>query len=56
MNTIKMLQFVVLVFGIKELWNAVGYCKQQKKKWAIASLIMGIFACACVIISITGLL
>ena len=56
MNTIKLLQFVVLVFGIKELGNAIAYYKQQKKKWAIASLCMRIFACACAIISITGLL
>ena len=53
---IRILQFVVLAFGVKELYNAMEYHKQQKKKWAIASLIMGIFACACAIISMTGIL
>lgn len=55
MNMIKILQFLVLVFGIKELWNAWAYHKKQKKKWAIASLCIGIFACACAIISLTGI-
>lgn len=53
---ITILQFVVLVFGLKELGNAIAYHKKQKKKWAIASLCMGIFACACAIISMTGIL
>ena len=56
MNTIRLLQFVVLVFGVKELCNAMAYHKQKKTKWAIASLIMGIFACACAIVSMTGIL
>lgn len=56
MNTIRLLQFITLGFGIKELWNALKYHKQQKKKWAIASLCMGIFACVCAIISMTGIL
>ena len=56
MNTIRLLQFVVLVFGVKELGNAIAYHKQHKKKWAIASLCMGIFACACAIVSMTGIL
>lgn len=57
MNTmITILQFLVLGFGIKELCSAIAYFKKQKKKWAIASLILGIFACACAIISMTGLL
>ncbi len=55
-NVIRLLQFVVLAFGVKELWNAVEYHKEKKKKWAIASLCMGIFACICVIISMTGVL
>ena len=56
MNIIRLLQFVVLVFGIKELCNAMAYHKKQKTKWAIASLCMGIFACACAIISMTDIL
>ena len=49
-------EFVVIILGLKELGNAVVYHKQKKSKWAIASLVMGIFACACAIISITGIL
>lgn len=56
MNMIRLLQFIVLAFGAKELWNALVYHRQQKKKWMIASLCMGIFACACAIISMTGIL
>ena len=56
MNMIRILQFVVIVFGLKELGNAMAYHKQKKTKWAIASLCVGIFACACAIISITGIL
>ena len=56
MNTIRLLQFIVLIFGIKELGNAIAYHKQKKTKWAIASLCMGLFACACAIISMTGIL
>ena len=56
MDMIRILQFVVLVFGVKELYNAMDYFKQQKKKWTIASLCMGIFACACAIISMIGIL
>ena len=56
MNMIRILQFVVIVFGLKELGNAMAYHKQKKTKWAIASLVMGIFACACAIISMTGIL
>lgn len=55
-NVVRLLQFVVLVCGVKELCNAGAYHKQQKKKWAIASLCMGVFACACAIISMTGIL
>ena len=56
MDMIRILQFVVLAFGVKELCNAKTYYKQKKTKWAIASLVMGIFACACGIISMTGIL
>ena len=56
MNTIRVLQFVVIVFGMKELGNAIAYHKQKKTKWAIASLFMGIFACACAIVSMIGIL
>lgn len=56
MDMIKLLQFVVLAFGAKELYNAMAYRKQQKKRWAVASLCMGIFACACSIVSMTGIL
>ena len=55
MNMIRILQFVAIVFGLKELGNVVAYHKQKKTEWAIASLIMGIFACACAIISMTGI-
>ena len=56
MDISRILQFLVLAFGLKELFNAMEYHKQKKKKWVIASLCMGIFACACAIISITGIL
>ena len=56
MNTTRLLQFAVLIFCIKELCNAMAYYRQKKLKWAIASLCMGVFACVCVIISITGIL
>ena len=55
-NTIRLLQFIVLAFGVKEFWNAIEYHKQQKKKWAIASVCVGVFACACAIVSMTGIL
>ena len=56
MDMIRILQLVALAFGVKELCNARVYYKQKKTKWAIASLCMGIFSCACAIISMTGLL
>ena len=56
MNTIRLLQFLVLLFGIKELGSAIAYRKRHKTKWAIASLCMGIFACVCAIVSMTGIL
>ena len=55
MEMITILQLLVLVFGIKELRNAAEYRRQQETKWAAASLCMGLFACACGIISITGI-
>ena len=55
-NTIRLLQFIVLAFGVKEFWNAIEYHKQQKKKWVIASVCAGVFACACAIVSMTGIL
>ena len=56
MDMIRILQFAVLVFGVKELSNALAYHKQKKKKWAIASLCIGVFACACAVVSMTGIL
>lgn len=56
MDMIRILQLVALAFGVKELCNAREYYKQKKTKWAIASLIMGIFACGCSIVSLTGIL
>jgi len=52
---ITLIQFVVLALSIKELLEARAYYKQQKKKWAIASACMGVFGCACVIVSRTGI-
>ena len=49
------LQIVLLLLGIKELFEAKVSYGQQKKKWAIASVCMGVFACACAIISFTGI-
>ena len=37
MDMIRILQFLVLAFGLKELFNAMEYHKQKKKKWVIAS-------------------
>lgn len=56
MDMIRILQLVALAFGVEELCNARKYYKQKKTRWAIASLCVGIFACACAIISITGIL
>ena len=53
---ITILQLLVIAFGIKELCNSLSYFKQKKKGWAIASLCIGVFACACAIISMTGIL
>ena len=33
MDMIRILQFLVLAFGLKELFNAMEYHKQKKKKW-----------------------
>jgi hypothetical protein len=51
---VTMLQIVLLVLGTKELFAARAYYRQQKKKWAIASFCMGVFGCACAILSMTG--
>ena len=56
MDMIRILQLVALAFGVEVLCNARKYYKQMKTRWAIASLCVGIFACACAIISITGIL
>jgi hypothetical protein len=56
MDMIRILQFLVFAFGLKEFFNSIEYHKHKKKKWVIASLCMGIFSCACAIISITGIL
>lgn len=56
MNMTKILQIIVLGFGIKELYDALKYHIQKKEKWAIASLCAGAFACVCAIISMTGIL
>lgn len=56
MGMIRILQLTALALGIKELYHALEYHKQVKKKWAIASLCIGVFACACAILSITGIL
>ena len=53
MDMIRILQLVALAFGVEELCNASKYYKQKKTRWAIASLCVGIFACACAIISKT---
>ena len=55
MDMIRILQFVALAFGVKELCNAREYHKQKKTKWAFASLCMGVFACVCAIIFMTGI-
>ena len=56
MSMIRILQLTALALGIKESYHALEYHKPAKKKWAIASLCTGVFACACAIISITGIL
>lgn len=56
MDMIGLLQVIALAFGVKELGNAMAYHKQNKSKWAIASLCIGVFACACAIISMTGII
>lgn len=59
MNTLQMIRIMLLVvfgFGVKELWSANQYYKEQKKKWAIASLCVGTFACICAILGLTGII
>lgn len=54
-DMITMVQIVLLALGTKELFAARAYYRQQKKKWAVASLFMGGFAWVCAILSITGI-
>ena len=56
MDMVKIPQFVVMAFGVKELYHALEYYKQKENKWAITSLSMGDFACVCSIVSLTGTL
>ena len=56
MDMIKILPFIVFAFGVKELYHALEYRKQNKKKWATASVLAGAFACTCAVISMTGIL
>lgn len=59
MNTfqiLRMLLLVVLVFGIKELIKANRYFREKQKKWAVASLCVGIFACICAFLGLTGII
>ena len=56
MNMLRILQFIVLGLGVKELLNAIEYHKQQNNTWAIASLCIGSLACVCAVISMTGIL
>lgn len=53
---IRVLQFIVLGFGVKEMLNGMEFLRQGKKKWAAASWCVGIFALGCAIISLTGVL
>ena len=53
---ITIMQLTALAMGLKELANAAEFHKQRKTKWAIASLCIGLFACGCAIISMTGIL
>ena len=56
MTILRLLQLIAFVFGAQEICHAAAYHKQKKPKWAIASLCVGLFACACAVISITGIL
>ena len=56
MDMIRLLQIIVLLFGLKELYSAVTYFKQKRVEWAAASSCVGILACGCALISITGIL
>ena len=51
---ITILQVVLLLLGTKELFEARAYYRQQKKKWVAASLCMAVFAFACAVVSMTG--
>ena len=40
MNTLQMIRFMLLVvfaFGVKELWTAKQYHKEDRKRWAICT-------------------
>ena len=52
----RVLLAVVFAFGIKELWNAKQYHRNGQKKWVIASLCVGIFACICAVLGLTGII
>lgn len=53
---IQVYQLIVLAFGIQQLYKAWNYYKQKDKKWAIACLSIGLFACVCSIAALTGIL
>jgi hypothetical protein len=52
----RVLLAVVFAFGTKELWNAKQYYTDGKKKWAVVSLCVGLFACICAILGLTGII
>ena len=54
MDMVKILQLVVMAFGV--IVSCVGIYKQKEKKWGFTSLSMGVFACVCSIVSLTGIL
>ncbi len=50
------LQLALLCFGIKEIGSAVEYYVNKKKKYAMASLDIGIFVCVCALLSVTNII
>ena len=59
MNTSQMIRVMLLVvfaFGAKELWSAKQYHTEGRKKWAIASFCVGLFACGCAVLGLTGVI
>lgn len=56
MDMTGILQFALLGFGALELWNAAVYRRRRKNSWAAAALGVGILACACAVVSMTGAL